>query len=138
MTAQENATSPGTDVSPQPSGNDPAQTLTNAGNNLDEAARKMEKLISSFSQPASRVTGRIISLLGMALVVTTFILGIVHLLGSVDFVASIVSGAILTIAGIAMITTDDARAQRAVAALLDTPTADSFKRDMAARWPPAQ
>jgi len=98
----------------------------------------VERLIRSFSQPASRITGRIISFIGLALVVTTFILGIVHLLGSADFVASIISGAALSIAGIAMITTDDVKAQRAVATVLGPSAVESFMQDVAGGRPPVQ
>jgi len=128
MTEEENAAKPGTDVSLQNAGKDPAQRPGPARSPLDDAATKVEKLIKAFSQSASQINGRNNSLIGLALVVTTFMLGIVHLLGSEDFVASIISGAALSIAGIAMITADDIRAQRAVAALLGTPAADAFMR----------
>jgi len=137
MTEEDNGAKPGTDVSQQNTAKEPAPRLGSADSPLDDAATKVEKLIKAFSRSASRITGRIISLIGLALVVTTFMLGIVHLLGSVDFVASIISGAALSIAGIAMITTDDVRAQRAVAALLGTSAADNLKRDIAKHWPPA-
>jgi hypothetical protein len=126
MTEGENVAS--TDVSQQNPGQDPVQRRGPAGSPLDDTAMKVEELIKAFSQSASQITGRIISLIGLALVVTTFMLGIVHLLGSEDFVASIISGAALSIAGIAMITADDIRVQRAVAALLGKPAADAFMR----------
>lgn len=124
---------------PQPSaGQDAAKQSTPVDNRLDGAAKKVGDLIKSFSQPASQITGRIISFIGLSLVVTTFMLGIVQLLGSVDFVASIISGAALSIAGIAMITTDDVRAQRAVASLLNSPAGEKFRQDISGPQPPAQ
>lgn len=128
MTEEKNGAKTGTDVSVQNGGKDPAQPPDPARSPLDDAATKVEKLIKAFTQSASQITGRIISLIGLALVVTTFMLGIVHLLGSEDFVASIISGAALSIAGIAMITAADIRAQRAVATVLRTPAADAFMR----------
>jgi hypothetical protein len=135
MSEQQNATEPGTSVAKQNTGDSPATLPDTVGTQLEATALKVEKLIQAFSQPASVITGRILSFIGLALVVTTFVLGIVHLLGSEDFVASIISGAALSIAGIAMITTDDIRAQRAVATLLSPSAIESLKQEIAARWP---
>jgi H2-forming N5,N10-methylenetetrahydromethanopterin dehydrogenase-like enzyme len=137
MTEEENGARPGTDVIQQRTGTDAAQQSDQERSALDDAAAKVEQLIKAFSQSASKITGRIISLVGLALVLATFMLGIVHLLGTGDFVASIVSGAALSIAGIAMITTDNARSQRAVAQLLSTSGTDAFKREIEKLWPPA-
>jgi hypothetical protein len=134
MTEQKNATEPSTSVAQPNTGDNPTTQSDTAGTQLEATALKVEKLIRAFSQPASVITGRVLSFIGLALVVTTFVLGIVHLLGSEDFVASIISGAALSIAGIAMITTDDIRAQRAVAGLISPSAIESLKKEVAARW----
>jgi hypothetical protein len=78
-------------------------------------AAKFERLILWFSQPASQISGRIVGLFGLSLVVATLVLGLIHMLGTVDFVATMTAGTVLSIGGIWAITTDYIRAQRAAA-----------------------
>lgn len=76
-------------------------------------ASKLEQLILWFSLPSSQISGRIVGLFGLILVVTTLVLGLIHMLGTVDFVATMAAGTTLSIAGIWAITSDYIRAQRA-------------------------
>ena len=70
----------------------------------------LERLIVWSSQPASQISGHIISIFGLMLVVATLVLGIIHMLGTVDFVATMSAGTVLSSAGIWAITTNYIRA----------------------------
>jgi hypothetical protein len=74
---------------------------------------RLEKLLVRFSQPSSQISGRIVGLFGTLLVIATLVLGLVHWLGTVDFVATMAAGAVLSITGVWAITMDYNRAQRA-------------------------
>lgn len=73
----------------------------------------LEQLLVQFSQPSSQISGRIVGLFGTLLVIATLVLGLIHMLGTVDFVATMAAGALLSITGIWAITMDYNRAQRA-------------------------
>jgi hypothetical protein len=75
-------------------------------------AQRFEQLIRRFSRPASQITGRIVSLFGLMLIVATLVLGIIHMLVTVDFSTAIIAGAALSIAGIWTIATEDAETRR--------------------------
>jgi hypothetical protein len=74
---------------------------------------RLEQLLVRFSQPSSQISGRIVGLFGTLLVIATLVLGLVHMLGTVDFVATMAAGAVLSITGVWAITMDYNRAQRA-------------------------
>lgn len=74
---------------------------------------RLEQLLVRFSQPSSQISGRIVGLFGTLLVIATLVLGLIHMLGTVDFVATMAAGAVLSIAGVWAITMDYNRAQRA-------------------------
>ena len=57
--------------------------------------RQLEQLLVRFSQPSSQISGRIVGLFGTLLVIATLVLGLIHMLGTVDFVATMAAGAVL-------------------------------------------
>jgi hypothetical protein len=90
-------------------------------------------MVLQFSRPASQITGRLISLFGLALIAATLVLAIIHMLGAVDFVAATIAGALLAIAGILTLMTDYISAQNA--AMIETARvgAEELKRAEAER-----
>lgn len=86
----------------------------------DKPRRRVERIVGitdevilQFSRPAARVTGPLVSLFGLALIVTVLVLATIHMLGSEDFVAATIAGALLSIAGIFTLITDYVGAQNA-------------------------
>lgn len=74
---------------------------------------RLGRLIRVFSNPASQVTGRLVSLLGLLLIAATLVLGVINLLGQVDFVAAMTAGAALSIGGAFALQADYVRSWRA-------------------------
>lgn len=70
-----------------------------------------DEVLLQFSRPAARITGPLVSLFGLALIITVLVLATIHMLGSEDFVAATIAGALLAIAGIFTLITDYVGAQ---------------------------
>jgi uncharacterized membrane protein len=90
-----------------------SRTPDKRGRRVERIVGVTDELILQFSRPASQITGRLISLFGLALIVTVLVLATMHLLGSEDFVAATIAGALLAIAGIFTLLTDYVSAQNA-------------------------
>jgi hypothetical protein len=103
------------------------------GSRLEKIAGITDQMVLQFSRPASQITGRLISLFGLALIAATLVLAIIHMLGAVDFVAATIAGALLAIAGILTLMTDYISAQNA--AMIETARvgAEELKRAEAER-----
>jgi hypothetical protein len=82
----------------------------------------LKQFIVRLSDPASQISRRIISFVGLLLVITTLLLGIFHLLDKVDFVATILAGTVICIAGMLTSAQDDR--STLLAALLTSPDAE--------------
>lgn len=106
----------GTEVEALPGSRNPAVLPGNQGQPATRpkaTLARLEQLLKRFSEPSSQISGRIVGLFGTLLVIATLVLGLIHMLGTVDFVATMAAGALLSITGIWAITMDYNRAQRA-------------------------
>jgi hypothetical protein len=105
--------SQGTEVETPEESRNPAVLSGDQGRPATRPKATLEQLLVRFSQPSSQISGRIVGLFGTLLVIATLVLGLIHMLGAVDFVATMATGAVLSIAGVWAITMDYNRAQRA-------------------------
>lgn len=106
----------GTEIETRPESRNPAVPSGDQGRPATRpksTPSRLEQLLVRFSQPSSQISGRIVGLFGTLLVIATLVLGLIHMLGTVDFVATMAAGAVLSIAGVWAITMDYNRAQRA-------------------------
>jgi hypothetical protein len=98
---------------------------------LNVTAEFTENLILRFSQPASRISGALIGLVGLLLIVATLVLGVTNMLEGPEFVATMIAGAVLSVAGPFAIHADNAGARDAAAAVTEKLLGVNQERDEA-------